>query len=729
MDTKWKNILRSNALKFISFLLAVIFFTSGLSLFVQSLSNVRTFGLSDTWDNENFYESETLTRGVSDVYNALYTLVGVYQSEANIKSGALIDESQLHDYKLSLFQEDYEKGVWDGTRDDQTYEQWEEEMLSSDDFLNRHASEIDAWEKEKMNEQLDAYHSILNGLNEKKERYGLQWNASNGEIVHASDKNLTDETAQKAKVYYINHKGQINTSVSNVNSIPGMYIETESAFTGSAATTTHGNTDCDIVFYFDDAKMDTLAAVYQSERSSSQQALSQFIVLMALALVAMGICMAGIGRKPEDDTAYLVWEDHMGLDLHLFLICILSTLGYAGGISCIVYKMPFYNGFLLNMAATALAVNWILSLTRVIKAGKITECILLVRICRGCWKILVRFGQWASGYYHQYMDNNSFLWLFIGLFVLMIVSVLLTPFFIGVVILAVILYKGIKQAKILDQIVKGVATMHDGDMTHKIEVKGKGRMAKMAEAINTIQEGMTQAVEEAVDREIRSERMKTELITNVSHDIRTPLTSIINYIDLLKQPEITDADRSHYLDVLTAKADRLKALTDDLFEAAKASSGSIEVHYGSVNFMSLLDQGMGELEDKIAAVDLDFIISRPEKKLLVHADGRLLWRVIENLLGNVIKYALEGSRVYITLEPEGDYGVFTIKNISKAPLNIPAEELMERFKRGDDTRHSEGSGLGLSIARDLTTLQQGTFELSIDGDLFKAIVRIPLEKL
>lgn len=221
------------------------------------------------------------------------------------------------------------------------------------------------------------------------------------------------------------------------------------------------------------------------------------------------------------------------------------------------------------------------------------------------------------------------------------------------------------------------------------------------------------------------------MISNVSHDLKTPLTSIITYIDLLKKEGLDSENAPQYLEVLDQKSMRLQKLTEDLFDAAKASSGAIPVRIETVDMLSLINQGLGEMEATIEASGLDFIVNAKEERYYVQADGQLLWRVVENLLGNVLKYALPGSRVYIDLkEAAGVNGrdgqvLLEIKNISKTELNINADELMERFKRGDESRSSEGSGLGLAIAKDLLILQKGWFEIKIDGDLFKAVVMLP----
>ena len=214
---------------------------------------------------------------------------------------------------------------------------------------------------------------------------------------------------------------------------------------------------------------------------------------------------------------------------------------------------------------------------------------------------------------------------------------------------------------------------------------------------------------------MKSERFKAELITNVSHDLKTPLTSIINYVNLLKTTEQTDPTARQYIDVLDRKSQRLKKLTEDLVEASKASTGALSVNREKIGMIQLLDQALGEYEEKLEGKHLAVVRAVPEGECYVYADGRHLWRVIDNLLSNCAKYALEGTRVYIEI----------FRNVSRDPLNVPPERLMERFVRGEESRTTEGSGLGLSIAKSLTELQGGTFELVVDGDLFKAIVTLP----
>lgn len=272
---------------------------------------------------------------------------------------------------------------------------------------------------------------------------------------------------------------------------------------------------------------------------------------------------------------------------------------------------------------------------------------------------------------------------------------------------------------------KGIEEIALGNMEYQIPLQGlRGENLKLAEMINGIANGFHMAVEEAM----KNERLKTDLITNVSHDIKTPLTSIINYVAILKQSDIADPKIQGYLDILEAKAQRLKTLTEDVVEASKVSSGNISLEYMDVDLVEMIQQTEGEMAEKFEARNLKMIVNLPAEPAVVHVDGRRMWRVLENIFGNAAKYAMPGTRVYANLKLEEDTVDLSLKNVSEHQLNISADELTERFIRGDLSRSSEGSGLGLSIAQSLTTMQGGTFNLYLDGDLFRVNIRFPRVK-
>lgn len=262
-----------------------------------------------------------------------------------------------------------------------------------------------------------------------------------------------------------------------------------------------------------------------------------------------------------------------------------------------------------------------------------------------------------------------------------------------------------------------------GDLSRQVASDGfLPQEAEMAEAVNHIGEGLRSAVEDAT----RSERMKAELITNVSHDLKTPLTSIINYVELLKRKEMPDEEAARYVDVLAQKSERLKILVEDLVEASRASSGNVKLEMMPLDLAELVCQVQGEYEERFEGRGLTPVVRIEDGGVPVCADGRRLWRVLSNLYGNAVKYSMPGTRVYIDLARNGTQAVFSMKNISEAPLSVPPEELTERFTRGDEARSTEGSGLGLAIAKDLTELMNGTLTIRVDGDLFSAILRLPL---
>ena len=277
----------------------------------------------------------------------------------------------------------------------------------------------------------------------------------------------------------------------------------------------------------------------------------------------------------------------------------------------------------------------------------------------------------------------------------------------------------LKYIEKVDKINKALKEIYEGNPNVHLEKEElTGVLKQMAEYINDIAGGFTNAIEQS----LKSERLKTELITNVSHDIKTPLTSIINYVDLLKRENIEDEKIKQYIDILNQKSLRLKKLIEDLVEASKVSSGNVKLNIEVIDLKELLAQTLGEFEDRFETKKLKIDLEMPKEEVKIKADNRYMYRVIENLFSNITKYSIDNSRVYISLTKQNDRIKLEIKNISKDKLNISPDELMQRFVRGDKSRYTEGSGLGLSIAKSLTEMQGGKFDINIDGDLFKVII-------
>lgn len=285
---------------------------------------------------------------------------------------------------------------------------------------------------------------------------------------------------------------------------------------------------------------------------------------------------------------------------------------------------------------------------------------------------------------------------------------------------AVTLAAGIYIALCMRKLREAAHRLAEGDLEYQVDKKGLFLdLAKHAGDLNSIGQGMSRAVEE----KMKSERFKTELITNVSHDIKTPLTSIINYVDLLKKEEIDNDRAVEYIEVLDRQSSRMKKLIEDLVEASKAATGAMKLNLEKCQVDVLMMQVAGEYKEKAEKAELSIISRQPDEKIEIIADGRSMWRIFDNLMNNICKYSQSGTRVYQILEQHGDKAVITYKNTSRYELDITSEELMERFVRGDKSRSTEGSGLGLSIAKNLTELNGGTFDISIDGDLFKVVMK------
>ena len=463
---------------------------------------------------------------------------------------------------------------------------------------------------------------------------------------------------------------------------------------------------------------------------------SRFVAPILMAFCAFALvgdliflcCAAGHRRGKEEITLNL--QDRIPLDFYLITMGGLAVgLGFmiAGlfapfDITCIMMAL------LLTIALLLVCLAVLLSLCTRIKKGKFWRNTLVFQFCRLFFLFCRTIRRWIRElWYSLKLSRRTLFWavlISVGNHVLFSLgggwysgSALTLHLCLNAFLLAVI---GSYATQMLRLKTAGEA-LANGNFEQEVDTnKLRGDLRIHGEHLNSLGEGLSIAVEQ----KMRSERLKTELITNVSHDIKTPLTSIINYVDLL-QKHPTEQEQAEYLAVLDRQAKRLKKLTEDLVEASKASTGNISVNLSPTNLRELLDQSIGEYEDRLSAAGLETVVILPDERISVWADGRLLWRVLDNLLNNACKYAQDGTRVYLEAVEHHDQVSIIIKNISRKQLNLSPDELMERFVRGDSSRNTEGSGLGLNIAKSLIELQNGSFALSIDGDLFKAIITLP----
>ena len=459
-----------------------------------------------------------------------------------------------------------------------------------------------------------------------------------------------------------------------------------------------------------------------------------FLLLM-LACTIFLFCAAGHRRGETEPRLNLV--DRIPLDIYAAAVALADFfLIFVVG-ERMVYIMPsgytaimqyVFLGVFVLCVAFGLILALLLSFATRVKCGKWWRNTVIYRVLRLIWRVIKavwhgigRFGRMIPIVWRTALIMLGLFLIAFVLFILMYDSSgvwLLVGLLFSIVIYAAAIF-GAWQMKAIK---KAGQQLAEGNYNEKIDTAHMyWEFKSHAENLNSIGEGLSKEVAQRM----KSERLKTELITNVSHDIKTPLTSIINYADLLQKAK-TEEERAEYLAVLERQSQRLKKLTEDLVEASKASTGNMSVNLAPTNTQEIINQSYGEYSSKLEAGRLNTVINIPEPAPAVMADGRLLWRVIDNLFNNVVKYALPDTRVYVDVRTEGAAAVISMKNISRAALNVSAEELMERFVRGDASRHTEGSGLGLNIAKSLTELQHGEFSISTDGDLFKAEIRLPL---
>ena len=487
---------------------------------------------------------------------------------------------------------------------------------------------------------------------------------------------------------------------------------------------------------------------FYAENQLFEKYASSGTVIAVLGMIAFGmliVCLVWLtivaGRSNRDDELHLNWFDAWKTEVAATVVIVLwlipvllsgSILSLTdlfmdlnndlatlyGYYNYVMNSIPYVIGGGILAAYTCLMfLVGYLSLVRRLKAGTMWKNSVLHMIVQfvhqvsinigSVWKVVIIFGGLFLIHGAAQISGHSVLF------------VILLP--IDIVAFVYLVYQTIGKKKIK----QGISQIAHGEIDYKIDTTGlSGEQKEVAELVNVIGTGLNKAVEKSV----KNERLKTDLITNVSHDIKTPLTSIINYVELLKQENFEDPKIRRYIEVLEQKSQRLKTLTEDVVEASKVSSGNISLDMMNLNLVEMIQQTSGEFQEKFAARNLEEVLNLPEEEAMICVDGRRTWRVLENIYNNAAKYAMEGSRIYADLTVLEDQVLFTLKNVSAYPLNISADELTERFIRGDIPRSTEGSGLGLSIAKTLTEMQKGQFELYLDGDLFKVTIRFPRVK-
>lgn len=453
-----------------------------------------------------------------------------------------------------------------------------------------------------------------------------------------------------------------------------------------------------------------------------------------LWLIGMVWLTVTAGRRPEDEEIHLNGFDRWYTEIAAGTVIGIWLAGTIISGTLIANSSLGYSHVVVTVIVICLicgtyTMAWFLigylSLVRRIKAGTLWKNSLIRKVLKWIGKCSGKLADFARAFSRNTAEKIKVL-LVGGAFLFLQFLIIGCVFSgAGVFLLALmavdvaVMIFAIRKADGLDLIMDGLKKISDGELQYKIKTDTlTGKQKVMAEYINNIGSGLDAAVENS----LKKERMQTELITNVSHDLKTPLTSIINYVDLMKRENPTDPKIQEYLRILNEKSQRLKVLTEDVVEASKASTGNIKLEMNDIDFVEMVQQVIGEFEEKFQEKNLTMMVHFTDEPSIIYADGQRMWRVLENVFGNVVKYAMEGTRVYAEISNRNKKVTFSLKNISAQPLNISADELTERFIRGDVARNTEGSGLGLSIAKSLTELQGGEFKLYLDGDLFKVMI-------
>lgn len=459
-----------------------------------------------------------------------------------------------------------------------------------------------------------------------------------------------------------------------------------------------------------------------------------------LALAASGV----IGKRMAilQIIAPNKWQsryNHIPFDIALIVqgIFVIASIALIDSISYV-----YYNIYIDDIIIYLVSLTIIIGLTMV-QAVYLYNRFKTIRSDKEVWKktvigrVLTRIKKFFTGIANMF--RNAFLNFRVGIQVFLILTVvflfgiLTALIFIDEIFLALYIPAAlligiplfiliIKRTGYFNQILLNAHALANGEFKSDLPIIGKSVFAKLAGDLNQMKSG----VKTSQNAQAKSERLKTELITNVSHDLRTPLTSIITYSQLLKNQNLSEDERNSYIEIIDRKSKRLKVLIDDLFEASKMASGAIELNKAQVDLVQLLQQSLAEYNESMEDAQIQFRVSNPDNPVYSYVDGQKLWRVFDNIIGNIVKYSLEHTRAYIVVKEENHQVKITFKNISKYELSENIDELFERFKRGDESRHTDGSGLGLAIAKSIIDLHEGTLDIDVDGDLFKVTVVLEL---
>ncbi len=677
---------------------------------------------------ENFYNTPEFQQLFYTVLDDAIAVDVFYQNEKMIETGEKLNRDEL----IAGFKRYY--GIVDGiitsnTKINDTYNGVivdgmipERLQANFEEYQNLVETRLPQYRQMYIQDQLDDYRNRVRSLESVQNFHYIVENAD-GKVVAGN--------TTRAEINQKTHNVRISAEFSNDNLGDKKQFAYSSPYMQNSPYSVYAAIDDPLT------KQDAFYTLYQ-EFKLAKASIPYLFVTCSVAMFCFGVCLLYLlcvaGQKERHGKVTYLFVDKIYNEVHLILVLFAGICSFFIAyvlLDVILYRSVAFWSYvsttllgIVYMIDVAIGLSYVLSISRQIKGKIIFKNTLISVFLRRIARLMTdtTFRGWLVLVLLIYGMGNCILTFLICWFW---VSRYLVVFFVLLVLYNVIcLYLFLRALRSLKRIMISARETSQGNLAYQLDLSEiSPSFLNFAEDIANIQEGLKKAVENA----IKGERMKTELITNVSHDLKTPLTSIITYADLLKQHNLDDPVAREYVEVLHVKSYRLKQLIEDLIEASKVSTGNITVEKMRIDYRQLFMQAVGEMEEKITDAKLDLKLHAPEE-VLIEADGRHMWRILENMLSNVVKYSMHASRVYVDIMVQEDFGVLIMKNVSATAIDLDPSHLAERFVRGDSARSTEGSGLGLSIAQSLAAAQGGSFEIQVDGDLFKAIVSIPLWK-
>ncbi|MZP31339.1 hypothetical protein GTO91_16690 [Heliobacterium undosum] len=723
MDTELKKISRSPMVKGFAFLLVVVSFGIAATMFANLVKNVDSLEVLSERDYANSSElSRYQQRFLADLNHLL-----AYGNEENIKAGNSISKTEFEVRKRQLFDNWYAEQQIE--RSDPSHDEEpslatvESKLLKSplikNTFEKEMAGELADLRQEMIDSEFREYRSLLQRV---RNQVGLYYYANNGVVTYSNTDQRDRSYFAGFQAYYV-----VDKSVSKIYPINKNNV----GFYGSPFDYSPNNT-----MYV--AVNDEYLAQKQQEWDRQYDHLRYGIrvIVGAVLLISIGLfyLIWETGRGNDGQTIQVPLIDRLYTDITLLgilavvftwavlLFQLIQSNLLAAPLLFVDFLRPdFLSATLLSMISCSLGLGLLLSLVRRLKNRSFVKESLTYQVGSKIWNMI-----------RTVLTSGPLLIKIAAAIVVLVAAVALLSAlivradsllaFLSLLVLGAltvfVVYSAISAVRPLQVIMDGVQIIKEGQLDHEIRIHENSLFASLAKDVNTLADGLKRALA----KEIKAERMKSELVTNVSHDLKTPLTSIITYADLLSKENLIPEAANEYVAVIKKKSERLKQMTQDLFEISRVQSGNITMEMERIDLAVLVNQSLAELEEQMEASELEFKVNAQEGQVLVLADGKRLSRALENLIQNVLKYALANTRVYLTVSADETHAYVECKNIANYEMNFNADEILERFVRGDQARTTEGSGLGLAIAQSNVAACGGVLKVTVDGDLFKVLI-------